>query len=76
MIDKYPAGQEEKLNWWDTCAETYDTYGLPIDIMWCWLRDNRGLTMDSELFKKSILDMVKMRNVGGWEVVLKELKGK
>lgn len=70
---------ETNLQWWNDWAELYDTYGLPIDLIWCRLRDDNllpevnGARLSSDDFETGVRQMVDIRQVGGHEAVYRYL---
>lgn len=77
-------GAECCLDWWETLVPIYDTYGLPIDIIYCKIRDitNEGqLTvlsiwpdMTSDEFYKNFLQAVQFKQCGGWRKVKERIE--
>jgi len=67
------------LDYWEMLVPIYDTYGLPIDIIYCKLRDHDKFTilnvwpMDSETFAKNFKQAVQFRQCGGWRKVMQKM---
>lgn len=64
-----------RLTWWEEFAKLYDTYGLPVDLIYVNLRDTGNLPegMTSEYFENGMKEAVKILQVGGWEKMQKHL---
>lgn len=71
------------LDYWELLVPIYDTYGLPIDIIYCKLRDDKEdymlldvWDMDSETFAKNFKQAVQFKQLGGWRKVMETIENK
>lgn len=79
-MSRDPSTADFWLDYWETLVPIYDTYGLPIDIIYCKLRDNKEhymlldiWPMTSDEFAKNFKQAVKFKQAGGWRKVVEAM---